>query len=162
MKSGHRFVTWWSFVRTRGDGNDHTSILGFWIKFDVQISWFYLYFDSLSLPTLKFFLTPPIVSPSQHQSFLDLKHLRTLELSDAVLITDFSFWEVLGTLPSLENLTLEAYDPASHPAHAPENSNSRSGNLRYFDALEKLNISGSVFLIQHFLGFIDSPCLKSI
>ena len=113
---------------------------------------------------MKFFLTPPIVSPSQHQSFLDLKHLRTLELSDAVFITDSSFWEVLGTLPSLENLTLEAYDPASHPAHAPENSNSRSGNLRYFDALamEKLKISGSVFLIQHFLGFIDSPCLKSI
>ena len=96
------------------------------------------------------------------KSFVHFKQLRSLELSDAVFMTDFSLWEVLGTLPSLENLTLEANDPASHPAHAPENSNRRSEGLSYFDALEQLSITGSFFLIQHFLGFINSPCLKQI
>ena len=96
------------------------------------------------------------------KSFVHFKQLRSLELSDAIFMSDFSLWEVLGTLPSLENLTLEASDPASHPAHAPENSNSRSEGLRYFDALESLCVQGSFFLVQHLLGFIDSPCLKSI
>ena len=94
--------------------------------------------------------------------FVHLKQLRTLKLSDAVSMSDFSLWEVLGMLPLLGNLTLEASNPVSHPAHAPENSNSRSGGLRYFDALEKLSIKGSSFLIQHLLGFIDSPRLNSI
>ena len=97
-------------------------------------------------------------------SFVHFKQLRSLELSNAVFMTDFSLWEFLGTLPSLENLTLEAIDPASHPAHAPEHSNSQSvnGGLRYFDALKSLRVKGSLFLVQHLLGFIDSPCLKSI
>ena len=96
------------------------------------------------------------------KSFVHFKQLRSLQLSDAVFLSDFSLLEVLGTLPSLENLTLEANDPESHPAHAPENSNSQSGGLRYFAALESLHVTGSFFLIQHLLGFIDSPCLKSI
>ena len=96
------------------------------------------------------------------KSFVYFKQLRSLLLEDAVFMTDFSLWEVLGTLPSLEDLTLEANDPASHPAHTPEYSNSRSGGLRYFDALESLRVTGSFFLIQHLLNFIDSPCLKSI
>ena len=49
-----------------------------------------------------------------------------------------------------------------HLQHAPENSNSQSGGLRYFDALESLDDTASFFLIRHLLGFIDSPCLKSI
>ena len=96
------------------------------------------------------------------KSFVHFKQLRSLLLEDAVFMTDFSLWEVLGTLPSLENLTLEANNPAYHPAHAPENSNSQSGGLRYFAALESLRVTGSFFLVQHLLNFIDSPCLKSI
>ena len=96
------------------------------------------------------------------KSLVHFKQLRSLELSDVVFMADFSLWEVLGTLPFLENLTLVANNPASHPAHAPENSNSQSGGLRSFDALESLQVTGSFFLIQHLLGFIDSPCLKSI
>ena len=74
---------------------------------------------------------------------------------------DFDLLEVLGTLPSLENLTLKAVNPASHPAHAPENSNGQSGGPKYFEALETLSVTGSFFFIQHLLSFIDSPCLKS-
>ena len=94
------------------------------------------------------------------KSFVHFKQLRSLELSDAVFMTDFSstLWEVLGTLPSLENLTLVANNPPSHPAHAPKHPN----NQRYFVALESLYITSSFFLIQHLLGFIDSSCLKSI
>ena len=98
------------------------------------------------------------------KSIVNFKQLRSLELLVAVSFRDFSLWEVLGTLPSLENLTLEDtyYASASHPRHAPENSSSQSTGLRHFDALESLHVAGSVFLIQHLLGFIDSPCLKSI
>jgi hypothetical protein len=95
-------------------------------------------------------------------SFVHFKQLRSLELSDAVFMSDFGLLEVLGTLPSLENFTLKAIDPESHPAHAPEISNSRSEGPKYFDALESLCVTGSFFLIQHLLGFIDSPWLKSI
>ena len=95
-------------------------------------------------------------------SILHFKQLRSLELLDAVFMSDFVLWEVLGTLPSLANLTVEARDPESHPAHAPENSNSQSGVPKYFDALESLNITGSFFFIEHLLRFIDSPCLKTI
>ena len=97
------------------------------------------------------------------KSIVHFKQLRSLELSVAISMRDFSLWEVLGTLPSLENLTLETYDlaSASHPPRVPENSNNQRG-LRYFDALESLDITGSFFIIQHLLRFIDSPCLKSI
>ena len=89
-------------------------------------------------------------------------HFKQLQfLSVEVSLSDFSLWEVLGTLPSLKHLTLKDYDPESYPAHAPEDSNSQSG-LRYFGALESLCVTGSIFLIQHLLSFIDSPCLKSI
>ena len=54
------------------------------------------------------------------QSIIRFKQLRSVELSDAVFMSDFGLWEILGTLPSLANLTLKATDPASHPAHAPE------------------------------------------
>ena len=94
--------------------------------------------------------------------FVHLKQLRSVELLDAVCMTDFSLWEVLGTLPFLENFILEVNNPKSHPPRAFENSNSQSGSLRYFDALESLYVTGPFFLIQHLLGFIDSPCLKSI
>ena len=96
-------------------------------------------------------------------SIVNFKHLRSLELLDAVSMRDFSLWEVLGTLPSLENLTLKSHPPyAFHFQHAPENSISQSGGLRYFDCLESLDVTGSSFLIRHLLGFIDSPFLKSI
>ena len=60
--------------------------------------------------------------------------------------------ELLGTLPSLENSTMEVDDPESLPAHAPENSNCQNGGLRYIDALESLHVRGPFFLIQHLLG----------
>ena len=94
------------------------------------------------------------------KSIVHFKQLRSLELLDAVFMSNFVLWEVLGTLPSLANLTLRAKDP--RPAHAPENPSSQSGGPKYFDALERLCITGSFFLIQYLLGFIDSPCLKSI
>ena len=78
------------------------------------------------------------------KSIVHFKELRSLELLDAVLISDFALWEVLGTLPSLANLTLTVSDPASHPA--PENSKSRSRRVKYFDALESLSVTGSFFL----------------
>ena len=117
----------------------------------------------------KFQMLSRIVLSSGHisvdilkKSIVHFKQLRSLELTDAVFMSDFVLWEVLGTLPSLVNLTLTAYDPASHPAHAPENSNNQNGGPKYFEALESLSVMGSFFLIQHLLGFIDSSCLKSI
>ena len=95
-------------------------------------------------------------------SFVHFKQLRSLELVDAVLTSDFTIWEVLGTLPSLVNLTLKVTDYASHPPHDAENSNRQSGGPKYFDALESLCVTGSLFLVQHLLGFIDSPCLTTI
>ena len=97
-------------------------------------------------------------------SVVHFKQLRSLELSDVVIMRDFGLWEDLGTLPSLENLTLMASDPATHPKRAPpsENSNDRSSGPSYFEVLESLCVTGSFFLIQHILGFIDSPCLNSI
>ena len=91
--------------------------------------------------------------------FVQFKQLRSVELSNAALMTDFSLWKTLGTLPSLKNFTVEVDDPESHPAHAPENSNGQSGGLRYFDALESLHFTGPFFVIPH---LIDSPCLESI
>ena len=96
------------------------------------------------------------------KSIVRFKQLRSLELSVTVFMSDFVLWELLGTLPSLANLTLKAINPASHPAHVPENSNSQTGGPKYFEALESLCVTGSFFLIQHLLGFIDSPCLKTI
>ena len=93
------------------------------------------------------------------ESIIHFKRLQFLSVE--VFMIDSSLWEILGTLPSLKTLTLKANDPESHPVHAPENSNSQSG-LKYFTALEDLNITGSLFLIQHLLNFIDSPFLKSI
>ena len=93
------------------------------------------------------------------ESIIHFKRLQFLSVE--VFMIDSSLWEILGTLPSLKTLTLKANDPESHPVHAPENSNSQSG-LKYFTALEDLNITGSIFLIQHLLNFIDSPFLKSI
>ena len=93
------------------------------------------------------------------RSIVHFKHLRSLELLDAVFMSDFALWEALGTLPSLANFTLRAVDPHPMP---PETSSSQSGGPKYFDVLESLCITGSFFLIQRLLGFIDSPCLKSI
>ena len=98
------------------------------------------------------------------RSIVHFKQLRSLDLSITVFMSDFVLWEVLGTLPSLADLTLVAIDPESHPAHAPENSHSQSGSPKYFDALERLCVTGSFFFIQHLLDFIDSesPCLQTI
>jgi hypothetical protein len=94
------------------------------------------------------------------KSFSHFKQLRSLELSN--FSNDFTAWEVLGTLPSLANLTLNAKDHA----HAAKNSNSQtwsdSGGPKYFDALERLSVTGPFLFIQHLLGFIDSPCLTEI
>ena len=91
------------------------------------------------------------------------KQLRCLELSDGVFLSDFALWEVLGALPSLTHLTLSANGINPDPVHVtvPENSNSdwQSGGPKYFEALKGLCVTGPFFLI---LGFIDSPCLKSI
>ena len=95
------------------------------------------------------------------ESIVHFKQLQYLDLSVEIFMGDFVLWEVLGTLPSLAQLTLKAIDPASHPAHAPENSNSQSRGP-YFDALESLEITGSFFFIQHLLGFIDSPRIETI
>ena len=67
------------------------------------------------------------------KNYCPLKQLRSLELSNAVFFSDFTAvaeWEVLGTLPSLTNLTLKAIDPALashwHHAHVTENSNGQT------------------------------------
>jgi hypothetical protein len=86
------------------------------------------------------------------------KQLRSLELSIEVVTSDFTLCEVVGTLPFLASFTLIIYPLAL----APANPNSRNGGPKYFEALESLCVTGSFFLIQHLLGFIDSPCLKSI
>ena len=96
------------------------------------------------------------------KSIAHFKHLRSLELSDAFFMSDFSLWEVLGTLPYLANFTLKAFNLASHPTDAPANSNSQSGGPKYFESLESLFVKSSLLLIQHLLGFIDSPYLNSI
>ena len=98
-------------------------------------------------------------------SIVHFEQLRSIELSDAVLMRDFALFEVLGALPILENLTLKATEPTSFPVYDnPENSNGGSGdpNLKYFDALVTLCVTGSFFLIEHLLNFIDSTWLKSI
>ena len=94
------------------------------------------------------------------ESIFRFKQLRSLELLDAIYMSDLSLLEVLGTLPSLENLKLRTVDP--YPAKSPENSSSQTGGSKYFVALESLSVTGSFFLIQYLLGFIDSLCLKSI
>jgi hypothetical protein len=103
------------------------------------------------------------------KSFAHFKQLRSLELSN--FSNDFTAWEVLGTLPSLANLTLNAADRTQaysnrHHTHAAENSNSQtqshSGGPNYFDALERLSVTGPFLFIQHLLGLIDSPCLTEI
>ena len=98
------------------------------------------------------------------KSFVRFKQLRSIELSNAVSMADFGLWEVLGTLPSLENLTLDDNNPPSDLVHAPENSDasSQTGCSKYFVALESLCVSGSFLIFQHLLSLIDSPCLKSI
>ena len=96
------------------------------------------------------------------KTVVHFKQLRSLELSDAVSMSDFTLWEIIGALPSLSNLTLKATDSATHPARDPESSNSQSRDLKYFNALESLCVTGSFFFIQHLLGFINSPCLATI
>ena len=90
-----------------------------------------------------------------NNSISHFKQLRSLELLDAIFMSNFALLEVLGTLPRLANLTLKVIDP-------PEDSSSQNEGQRYFVALESLSVTGSFFLIQHILGFIDSPWLKSI
>ena len=91
------------------------------------------------------------------------KQLRSLELTDAILLTDFTILEVIGSLPSLTHFSLTALDFVSHPTEkSPEISTRQSGGSKYFDALESLYVMGTIFLIQNLLGFIDSLCLKSI
>ena len=87
------------------------------------------------------------------------KQLRSLEFSDGDFLSDFTAWEVLGTLPSLANLTMKATKPA--PASHWQ-TRSHGGGPKYFDALESLSVTGSFLLIQHLLDFIDSPCLTTI
>ena len=92
------------------------------------------------------------------KSIVQFKQLRSVELSDAVLINDFLLREVLGTLPSLANLTL-AINSAVYLA---ENSTSKNEGPKRFGALESVCLTGPFLLIQHLLDFIDSPNLKSI
>ena len=102
-----------------------------------------------------------ISGDSLKNSIVHFKQLRFLELSDAVFMSDFTLWEVLGTLPSLADMTLKATDPASYPTYDAEISNHQSGP-KYFEALHSLCITGSFLFIQHLLGLIDSPCLTTI
>ena len=96
------------------------------------------------------------------KSIVHFKHLRSIELLDAVSMENFVVWEVLGTLPSLEDVILLDTNPHLTHAQGPESSNSRSGGPRYFEALKSLHVTSSFIFIRHLLGFIDSPCLKSI
>jgi hypothetical protein len=131
------------------NGVEHTLVGPFLATLSSQMRQIILHNGQMSADNLK-------------SSVVHFKQLRSLELSDAVFMSDFTLWEILGALPSLADLTLEANKPASHPAHAPENSNSQSGGPKYFVALESLCVTGSFFFIQHLLGFIDSPCLATI
>ena len=72
--------------------------------------------------------TGQMSADSFKNSIVHFKHLRPVELLDAVFMSDSDLWEVLGTLPSLEDLTLKAFDPASHPAHGPGNSKRQVGS----------------------------------
>ena len=94
------------------------------------------------------------------QSIIHFMQLRSIELLDAVSMEKFVFWEVLGTLPSMDDVTLLHTNPNLYPVR--ENSNNRSGGSRYFEALKNLRVTSSFFIIQHLLSFIDSPCLESI
>ena len=84
-------------------------------------------------------------------------------------MSDFVLWEVLGTLPHLAHFSLDM-DPTCHPSDDPtydseaSNRQSASGGPECFKfyALETLCVTGSFFLIQHLLGSIDSPYLKTI
>ena len=96
------------------------------------------------------------------KSIVHFKHLRSIELLDAVSMENFVVWEVLGTLPSLEDVILLETNPRLTHAQGPESSNSWSGGPRYFEALKSLHVTSSFIFIRHLLGFIDSPCLKSI
>jgi hypothetical protein len=96
------------------------------------------------------------------KNIIHFKQLRLLELSVTVFMSDFTLWEVLGTLPALTDLTLKATDPASYPADTTEDPNSQGGGPKYFNTLDSLCVTGSFFFIQHLLGFIDSPCLTTI
>ena len=113
------------------------------------LSWIELQHGEMSVDNLK-------------TSIVHFKQLRSLTLFHAVIMSDFVLWEVLGTLPSLADLTL-AIDPRCHPAaHDSENSNGQSGVTKYLYDLENLCVTSSFYLIQHLLSSIDSPCLKSI
>lgn len=81
----------------------------------------------------------------------------------AAVINDFVLREVLGTLPSLVNLTLKTTF-LKHQAYLPQNSGSENGGPKRFDILEGLcvQVIGSSRFIQHLLNLTDSPCLKSI
>jgi hypothetical protein len=92
------------------------------------------------------------------KSIVQFKQLRSVELSNAALINDFLLREVLGTLPSLANLTL-AINSAVYVA---ENSTRENEGPKRFSALESVCVTGPFGLIQHLLDFIDSPNLKSI
>ncbi|KAF8801972.1 hypothetical protein BYT27DRAFT_7261408 [Phlegmacium glaucopus] len=94
------------------------------------------------------------------------KQLQSLEL--APVDTDYNSvsWEVIGTLPSLVNLTLKVINSqAGRPPgwqHLWEGSNNGDRGPKHFNALETLHVTTFFHLIRHLLKLIDSPCLKSI
>ena len=117
------------------------------------------FFASLSSPMLRH-ITLCEGYLSGDISIAHFKQLRSIELFDAVAARNFVLWEALGTLPTLEDLTVVDHSPLL--LHVSENSNSQSGGPRYFEALESLCVTSSIHFIRHLLNFIDSPCLKSI
>ena len=130
--------------------------------------------DTVVGPVLATFISSPLMlrriflrsgrmsADNLKNKIVHFKQLRSVEISNAALMTDFSLWEVLGTLPFLENFSMVVDDPEYLPAHVPKDSNDQSSGLRHFEALESLHVRSPFYLIQHLLGFIDSPCLKLI
>ena len=93
---------------------------------------------------------------------VQFKQLRSPTLIHAVLMSDFVLSEVLGTLPSLGDLTLSIrLLLSSRRAPHCEFKRSKWGSQKNY-SLENIIVTSSFFLIQHLLGSIDSPYLKSI
>ena len=92
---------------------------------------------------------------------VQFKQLRSPTLIHAVLMSNFVLSEVLGTLPSLGDLTLTIrLLLSSRRAPHCEFNRSKWGSQKNY-ALENIIVTSS-FLIQHLLSSVDSPYLKSI
>ncbi|KAF8801987.1 hypothetical protein BYT27DRAFT_7244930 [Phlegmacium glaucopus] len=125
------------------------------------------FLDTVSSPVLKrIVLHTRRLSSSTLKTIAKFKQLRTLELVPLDTVYDSASWEVIGTLPSLANLTLKVIssqaERQSHLGDVWKGSNSEGGGPKHFNALETLLVTTFFPLIRHLLESIESPCLKSI